>query len=231
MGALSADSTGTDMDTLGMDVYEWRRGRRDELIAARQATSDATRRALGAEAGALLERAFVVPADRVIAFCWPYRGEVDVRFAIRRLREAGVLAALPVVAAKAQPLQFRRWWPGVAMTAGALGIPAPLGTDLVTPDAAFVPLVGFDAEGYRLGYGGGYFDRTLAALPRKPLTIGVGYEASRLPTIHPQPHDIAMDFIVTEAGIQVVAAGGLEPAAPGAAAATFSRLARDRGLW
>jgi 5,10-methenyltetrahydrofolate synthetase len=213
------------------DVYAWRRAQRQELITARQAAPDTTRHAQGAAVGALLEQAFALPADKVIAFCWPYRGEVDVRFAIRRLREAGALAALPVVAAKARPLQFRRWWPGVAMTAGALGIPAPLGTDLVTPDAAFVPLVGFDAEGYRLGYGGGYFDRTLAALPRKPLTIGVGYEASRLATIQPQPHDIAMDFIVTEAGIHVVAAGGLEVAAPGAAAGIFTRLARDRGLW
>ena len=63
-----------------------------------------------------------------------------------------------------------------------------------------MPLVGFDAQGYRLGYGGGYFDRTLAALARKPLTIGVGFEFARLPTIRPQPHDIPMDFIVTEAG-------------------------------
>ena len=119
------------------------------------------------------------------------------------------MAALPEVQGKGRPLQFRQWWPGVAMVPGALGIPAPVDTDLVVPDAAFVPLVGFDGAGYRLGYGGGYFDRTLAALARKPLTVGVGTEAARLPTIHPQPHDVPMDFIVTEAGVHAVVDGTL----------------------
>jgi 5-formyltetrahydrofolate cyclo-ligase len=65
-----------------------------------------------------------------------------------------------------------------------------------------VPLLGFDAAGYRLGQGGGYYDRTLANLPQRPLTIGIGYEFGRLETIHPQPHDIPMDAIVTERGVE-----------------------------
>lgn len=213
------------------DIAAWRRELRVALIAARQAMPESTRRTLGTAIDALVERAFVPPANKVIAFCWPYKGEVDVRFAVRRLREAGVRAALPVVAAKASPLQFRHWWPGAAMIAGPLGIPFPQDTALVTPDAALVPLVGFDPCGYRLGYGGGYFDRTLAAMATKPVTIGVGYEAARLPTIHPQLHDIAMDFIVTEAGIEVVTRGRLERVAAADAATACERLAKERGLW
>ena len=109
------------------------------------------------------------------------------------------------------------------MVPGPLGIPAPVDTDVVVPDAAFVPLVGFDGAGYRLGYGGGYFDRTLAAAASRPLSIGVGTEAARLPTIHPQPHDIAMDFIVTEAGVHAVVDGALV-AMPTAAAALRAAL-------
>jgi 5-formyltetrahydrofolate cyclo-ligase len=70
--------------------------------------------------------------------------------------------------------------------------------DAVLPDVLLAPLVGFDAGGYRLGYGGGYYDRTLAALPERPLVVGVGFETSGMETIHPQPHDIPMDLIVTE---------------------------------
>jgi 5-formyltetrahydrofolate cyclo-ligase len=217
--------------TAPADVMAWRRERRAALIAAREAMPEPARRALVAAIGGLLEQAFALPVGAVIAFCWPYRGEVDVRFAVRRLREAGAHAALPVVAAKATPLQFRRWWPGVAMTSGPLGIPSPRDTELVTPDAAFVPVVGFDPCGFRLGYGGGYFDRTLASLSRKPVTVGVGFEAARLPTIHPQPHDIAMDFIVTEAGVHVVTQGRLVPIAAADAAVACRRMAKDRGLW
>jgi 5-formyltetrahydrofolate cyclo-ligase len=75
----------------------------------------------------------------------------------------------------------------------------------VQPDTLLVPLVGFDARGYRLGHGGGYYDRTLAAMPRRPLAVGIGFESLRLPTIHPQPHDIPMDMIVTERGTAEVA--------------------------
>src|ERR671925_309016 len=72
---------------------------------------------------------------------------------------------------------------------------------VVRPTAFLVPLVGFDSDGYRLGYGGGYYDRTLSAVDPRPLTVGIGYEIGRLETIHPQPHDIPTDAIVTEAGV------------------------------
>jgi len=202
---------------------------RAELIAQREGVAPPRRRAVDAGINALLEQAFTSSARRVVAFCWPYRGEVDVRFAIRRFRDSGAVAALPEVQGRGRPLQFRQWWPGVAMMPGALGIPAPKGTDLVIPDAAFVPLVGFDGASYRLGYGGGYFDRTLAALARKPLTVGVGTEAARLPTIHPQPHDIPMDFIVTEAGVHAVVDGTLVAMPVAAAAGHAAALLARRG--
>lgn len=211
------------------EIAAWRKSMRAEMIAAREALAAAWRREATAVIGRMIEALLASPGARVIAFCWPYRDEVDVRFAIRALRDAGAVAALPVVVGKGQPLAFREWHPGVAMRAGALGIPAPVDTPLVVPDAALVPLVGFDARGYRLGYGGGYFDRTLAALARKPLAIGVGYEIARLPTIRPQPHDIPMDFIVTEAGVCRAGPDGIVALPIDAAAQRARSLAAKRG--
>lgn len=89
------------------------------------------------------------------------------------------------------------------MVRGDWNIPVPPpDAPPVTPEIALAPLVGWDAGGYRLGYGGGYFDRTLAALSPRPFTIGVGLQKAQLATIHPQPHDIRLDAIVTEAGVQ-----------------------------
>lgn len=221
--------TPTDPMTTWPAVCAWRTRTRAELIAQREGVALPRRRAADAGINELLEQSFRWLERRVIAFCWPYRGEVDVRFAIRRFRERGAVAALPEVQGKGRPLRFRQWWPGVAMVPGALGIPAPEGTDLVVPDAAFVPLVGFDGAGYRLGYGGGYFDRTLAACARKPLAVGVGTEAVRLPTIHPQAHDIPMDFIVTEAGVHAVVDGTLVLMPAAATVAYAAELAAGRG--
>jgi 5,10-methenyltetrahydrofolate synthetase len=144
-----------------------------------------------------------------VGFCWPYRGEFDPRFAVRRLRENGARAALPRVVARGAPLQFQTWWPGAPLRRGVLGIPVPDGTEPLKPQALLVPPVGFDACGYRLGYGAGYFDRTLAAAAPRPLAIAVAFELARMPTIHPQPHDVPMDFVVTEAGVHWVGEGGL----------------------
>ena len=150
----------------------------------------------------------------VVSFYWPFKGEFDPRFAIHRLRQAGVRAALPVVLKKDTALEFREWWPGVATRKGVFGLPIPDGTDLLQPDVLLIPPLGFDAQGYRLGYGGGYFDRTLAAMPHQPLKIALAFELSAITTIRPQPHDIAMDFIVTEAGIHRVSPNGLEAISP-----------------
>jgi len=110
-----------------------------------------------------------------------------------------------VVVERSAPVEFWRWQPGAAMTKGIWDIPIPKERAVVMPDAVLVPLVGFDPCGFRLGYGGGYFDRTLAAARPRPYTIGLGYEDSVLPTIFPQPHDIPMDLIVTDRGIHRLA--------------------------
>lgn len=209
-------------------IAAWRKEKRAELIAAREAVSDDERGAATASVTRTIEALLAPLAGSVIAFCWPYRHELDPRFAIRTLRDAGCTAALPVVVGKGQPLAFREWHPGVAMQSGVLGIPFPVDSAFVTPAAALVPVVGFDAAGYRLGYGGGFFDRTLASLARKPVSIGIGYERVRLATIHPQPHDIAMDLIVTEAGAYVVEAAGLVAASIDRAAERVRALAAAR---
>jgi 5,10-methenyltetrahydrofolate synthetase len=183
------------------EIKLWRKERRAELITARAAIAPEQRKAWSKRITALLEAGFAVPSGTVIGFCWPYRGEFDARFAVRHWRNQGAIAALPEVIEKARPLQFRKWWPGAPMRPGVYDIPVPDGTEMLLPDAAVVPMNGFDEQGYRLGYGGGYFDRTLAALGRRVLAVGVSYEVLRMPTIHPQPHDIPMDFVVTEAGI------------------------------
>lgn len=114
---------------------------------------------------------------------------------------------LPVVVTRQAPLEYWRWAPGEATVPGFWNIPVPAHRDRVMPDLILAPLVGFDRARYRLGYGGGYFDRTLAALPQRPFVVGVGYQFGALETIFPQPHDIAMDAIATDAATDARAGG------------------------
>ena len=107
------------------------------------------------------------------------------------------------------PLEFREWTPHSEMIEDRYGIHIPARRDVLRPDAILMPLNGFDGAGYRLGYGGGYFDRSLAGMNPRPLAIGVGFELARLDSIRPQAHDLPMDFIVTEAGAFAVANGRL----------------------
>lgn len=113
--------------------------------------------------------------------------------------DAARSAALPVVLDREKALLFRTWTPSMALQPDRHGIPHPPSGEPVIPDAVLVPLNAFDAAGYRLGYGGGYFDRTLATI--ETCAIGFGYELGRAETVFPQPHDRAMDWIVTEAGV------------------------------
>ena len=190
-------------------VAAWRKARRGEMLAQRRAVAQPVRQAWNERMTALLTTGFPLLREMAVGFYWPFQGEFDPRFAISRWRKQGAVAALPVVTQKGSPLEFREWWPGVATRRGVFDLPVPEGTALLRPQALLIPPIGFDAQGYRLGYGGGYFDRTLSALSPQPLKIAVAFELSRIDTIHPQPHDIPMDFVVTEKGIHAVTAGGL----------------------
>lgn len=179
----------------------WRKSERIRLIAAREALDAPTLERFRLRIDAHLERAFPGLASAKLALCWPIRGEYDARHLARTLRARGALTALPVVVAPRQPLAFREWHPGVRLAKGALDIPYPADSPVVVPEAVLLPMNGWDSAGYRLGYGGGFFDRTLAALPKKPAVIGVSYELARMETIHPQSWDIPVDWVVTERGV------------------------------
>ena len=196
------------------DLTAWRRAQRADLLVRRMAVPAHQHRLWSEAITAQLLEGFPVLKKSVIGFYWPFKAEFDPRFAIHQLRQAGARAALPVVLQKNAPLEFRAWWPGAPMARGVFNLPIPNGTEVVQPDALLIPPLGFDAQGYRLGYGGGYFDRTLAALPPGTLKIGVGFELCRIPTIHPRPYDIPMDYIVTEAGIHRVEQQRLHIIAP-----------------
>jgi 5,10-methenyltetrahydrofolate synthetase len=140
-------------------------------------------------------------AGKVLAFCWPIRNEYDARPLAKTWRERGALTALPVVAGKNQPLGFRVWTPGDPMRRGPLDIPTPASGRVVTPDVMLLPMLGWDARGYRLGYGGGFFDRTLAALAPRPIALGVTYECLRLDEFESMDWDQPMDWVVTESTV------------------------------
>jgi 5,10-methenyltetrahydrofolate synthetase len=182
------------------ELKRWRKAERDRLVSARAKLDPAALALFGHRIDAHLRRSFPGLAAAKVVFCWPIRGEYDARRLAQKLREAGAVTALPVVVAPRQPLAFREWHPGVVLGSGPLGIPYPVGSELVVPTAMLLPMLGWDEAGYRLGYGGGFFDRTLASLPNKPVVIGVSYELARMQTIHPQSWDIPMDWVVTERG-------------------------------
>jgi 5,10-methenyltetrahydrofolate synthetase len=212
------------------EIAAWRKAERARLVAARQALSSARLQALNECITTALRNGLPVSAGCVVGFCWPFKGEYDARHPVRYWRERGAFAALPEVVASREPLVFRRWWPGAPMKRGVYDIPHPDGTDVVVPDIALVPMNGCDDLGYRLGYGGGYFDRTLAQSRERMIAIGVAFEALRVPTIHPQPHDIPMDFVVTEAGLQRAAGGRLRVLDAGEASAAVRSLMIARKL-
>jgi 5,10-methenyltetrahydrofolate synthetase len=191
------------------DLKQWRKAQRERLIAARMAVAPEQIDAWRQRMDASLERSFPGLAAKRVAFCWPIKHEYDARFIARTLRERGATTALPLVVAPKQPLAFREWHPGVALATGPLDIPYPKDSPEVTPEAVLLPMNGWDAQGYRLGYGGGFFDRTLAALAKKPIVIGVTYELARMETIQPQAWDIPVDYVVTERGVYRRDAEGL----------------------
>lgn len=206
-------------------IRAWRKAERARLIEARLAAGRERRQAWSANIEATLEERLPFLAGALIGFYWPFKGEFDARPLVRRLHARGARFALPVVIEKAAPLVFRAWAPGDRLEPGIWQIPVPVEDRRVEPELLLVPLVGFDQYGFRLGYGGGYYDRTIASFGRRPLAIGIGFSLAALRTIHPQPHDIPMDMIVTEDSMRQVTARGLVEAVP---APTAEEIRRHR---
>jgi 5,10-methenyltetrahydrofolate synthetase len=189
-----------------VDVARWRRAERARLLADRAGLPVAARQAaaavIGSHLDALLARRSGAIEGLTISAWWPIKAELNLRPWLESLLARGARVALPVVEERAATLRFRLWTPDCRMVQGFWKIPVPADGPDVVPQITLAPVVGWDAAGYRLGYGGGYFDRTLAALAPRPLAIGIGLQSAQVATIFPQPHDIAMDAIVTETGVQ-----------------------------
>jgi len=180
------------------EIKRWRKARREELILRRAAREADERKRLSLPVAQYLFDHIDVDRYPVIGIYWPIRGEIDLRELARRHVAAGGVVGLPVVVQKAAPVEFWRWRPGVALKKGLWNIPIPPERERLEPSLLVVPLVGFDRQRFRLGYGGGFYDRTLAAAHPRPRTIGVALSDAELPSIYPQPHDIPMDVIVTD---------------------------------
>ena len=180
------------------DVRTWRVGTRLALINERLSCGREVRQQRGERAKQRLIESLDFDRYPTLGVYSPMRGEVDILGLAADLAERGSRLALPVVVEKASPVEFWHWWPGAPMSLGLWNIPIPANRERVEPDALIVPLVGFDPKLFRLGYGGGYYDRTLARAARRPYCVGFGYEVGKLPSIFPQAHDIPMDLIVTD---------------------------------
>ena len=183
------------------ELSAWRKSERTRLLRERSGLAEDVLADWRSRIDTHIERSFPDLLHGVLAFCWPYKNEYDVRHLAAALRRRGATTAMPVVMAPKTPLIFREWHPGVKLADGPLGIPYPVDSREVQPDQVLLPMLGWDGAGYRLGYGGGFFDRTLASLAKRPRVIGVAYEQAYLKTIRPQPHDIPVDFVVTERGV------------------------------
>jgi 5,10-methenyltetrahydrofolate synthetase len=182
-----------DPDT-ARDVARFRRAERERLYALRRSVPVSARRAMEEAIAARLD-ALDLPPGAVVSGYWPIRGELDLRPWLARAVARGVKVALPVVVALDAPLAFREWTPGAPMTRGAWNIPVPAEGAEVAPDIVLAPLVGIDPAGYRLGNGGGYFDRSLATIAPREI-VGVGHPFARIETIFPMPWDIPMTVVI-----------------------------------
>jgi 5,10-methenyltetrahydrofolate synthetase len=180
--------------TTARDVARFRKAERERLYALRRAVPVASRQVMEDAVAACLDT-LDLPTGTVVSGYWPIRGELDLRPWLGRAVARGVQVALPVVVGRDAPLVFRVWTPGTPMTRGAWNIPVPAEGAEVTPDVVLAPLVGVDRAGYRLGNGGGYFDRTLAAISPREI-VGVGHDFARMDTIHPMPWDIPMRLVI-----------------------------------
>lgn len=183
------------------EIMQWRKVERARLIEQRQKIPPRERHAGAARMMELIAERLGPISRYTIGLYWPIRAEPNLLPLLAKLETEGNRGALPVVVRKGEPLIFRHWRDGEPLVPGVWNIPIPAEGDPVVPDILIAPVIGFDTGCYRLGYGGGFYDRTLAALPHRPRVIGVGWSVAAIPTIHPLPHDIPLDAIVTEQGV------------------------------
>jgi 5-formyltetrahydrofolate cyclo-ligase len=156
--------------------------------------------AAGASLSEVVLRHCAPPRAAIVAGFWPMGQEIDIRPLLRRLERAGHVLALPVTPVRGLPLTFRRWHWGQALQPGRFGTShPPEEAPVVVPDFVLVPLLAFDRRGGRLGYGGGYYDRTLAGLP-VARAVGVAFAAQEVPAVPCGPHDRMLPGIATEVG-------------------------------
>ncbi len=175
---------------------------RRQLQAERQSLVDRHQRAMQLQE--VLRVWLVTRHETSIGAYWPIKGEFDPLPALYRWSEADPARriGLPVVDRGSGQLGFHVWYPGCAMEDDAYGIPKPKGTEAFAPQLLLVPCVGFGPGGVRLGYGGGFYDRTLAALAPRPFTTGLAYAHGFIPWLRPEAHDVPLDTILTEDGVQ-----------------------------
>ena len=159
--------------------------------------------AVGAGLTSHLLASEIIQPGAVVAGFWPLAGEIDCRAAMLALVGRGHVVGLPVTPPLGQALSFRRWMPGDGLAAGRFGTAEPIGA-AIAPTVLLVPLLAFDRRGGRLGYGGGYYDRTLEALGTDVLAIGCGYAMQEVDRVPTETHDRKMDAVATEAGVFVV---------------------------
>lgn len=182
------------------DILTSREDLRRTAIARREAMTATAREALTARLEVHLAKLLEALQPERLAFCWPFRGEPDLRHFMARWLAANPSrrAALPVVLDRHRAMVFRTWTPDTRLVPDRHGIPHPPAGPELLPQVVLVPLNAFDAAGYRIGYGGGYFDRTLAET--EMVAVGVGFEIGRVKSALPQEHDRPMQWLVTEAG-------------------------------
>lgn len=177
---------------------------RREALTARAALNESYRAAAAQRLSTTNVTGLALSESHTVAGYWPIRDELDCRPLLERLRAAGHRIALPVVMGRGEPLQFRLWIEGAALMPAGFGTMAPAeGAPPCVPDLVLLPLCGFDDRGTRLGYGGGYYDRTLAALPRPVRRVGLAFAAQELDTIPRDRHDIPLDAVITEDGVRI----------------------------
>jgi 5,10-methenyltetrahydrofolate synthetase len=174
---------------------------RRQLQAERLAMIDRHERAMHLQR--VLRVWLVSRKETTIGAYWPIKGEFDALPALFRWSEADPARriGLPVIDRETKQLRFHVWYPGCPMEEDAFGIPKPKDTEEFQPQMLLVPCVGYGPGGVRLGYGGGFYDRTLAAIEPKPYTVGVGYSHGFLPWLVPEPHDVPLDAMLNEDGV------------------------------